>query len=63
MIAITKGRAKLVETVATQRGARTLAMDIKGGRIFLPTAKYATAIGTARPTVIPGTFELLIVGK
>ena len=63
VIAITKGRAKLVETVATQRGARTLAMDIKGGRIFLPTAKYATAIGTARPTVIPGTFELLIVGK
>ena len=63
VISITKGRAKLVETVATQRGARTLAMDIKGGRIFLPTAKYAPSVGAARPAVISATFELLIVGK
>ena len=63
VISIRKGRAKLVETVPTQRGARTLAIDVKGGRIFLPTAKYGPATGSGRPPVIPGTFELLVVGK
>lgn len=63
VISIRKGRAKLLETVPTQRGARTLAIDVKGGRVFLPTAKYGVATGNGRPPVIPGTFELLVVGK
>lgn len=64
VIAIGKGSATLVETVPTQTGARTLALDPRSGRIYLPTARYgpAPAAGKRRP-MLPGTFEVLVVGR
>ncbi|CAN5305468.1 hypothetical protein BH11PSE2_BH11PSE2_08370 [soil metagenome] len=54
---------KLVQTVTTQRGARTGTVDPKTGRLYLPTAKYAAAATPGgRPTIQPGSFELLVVG-
>jgi YVTN family beta-propeller protein len=49
----------IVQSVKTQQGARLGAVDLKSGRIYLPTAHYVTTTG--RPTTVPGTFEILIV--
>jgi YVTN family beta-propeller protein len=58
------------QTVATQVGARTLALDTSRRRVFLvssqfdplaPAASSASGTPPARPTVRPGTFNLLVV--
>ncbi|HEY8164015.1 MAG TPA: hypothetical protein VIF83_00540 [Gemmatimonadaceae bacterium] len=55
--------------VATQRGARTLALDPRTHRIYLSTAQFGeTPAPTAerprpRPPMIPGTFTVLVVGQ
>ncbi len=57
------------ETVQTQRGARTMALDEKSHRIYLPTADLAPAAASEsggprqRPAVIKDSFTILIVGK
>ncbi|WP_421930864.1 hypothetical protein [Phenylobacterium sp.] len=63
VISVVRGDARLVDTVPTQKGARTLTLDPASGRVFLPTAQYVAGVGGGRPTVAPGTFELLIVGR
>lgn len=57
------GKAAIVDTVQTQVSARTMALDERTGRIYLPAAKYAPAAGGGRPAVVPGSFEVLVVGK
>jgi YVTN family beta-propeller protein len=58
---------RVLETVATQKGARTLAVNTKTHHIFLPTAEFGpTPPPTAerprpRPTVVPGSFVVLDV--
>lgn len=53
----------LAQTVTTQLGARTGAVDEKTGRIYLPTAKFNPPSEPGkRPTPVPGTFEILVVG-
>lgn len=61
VIAFEKGAGRIVATVPTQRGARTLAVDERTGRVYLPTAEYQPAVGGGRPTVVPGTFGVLVV--
>jgi DNA-binding beta-propeller fold protein YncE len=57
----------VIENVATQRSARTMALDTKTHHIFLPAAKYGEAPAPTeknprpRPPVVPGSFELLEV--
>ena len=52
-----------VQTVSTQLGARTGAVDSKTGKIYLPTAKFnLPAEPGKRPTAVPGSFEILVVG-
>jgi YVTN family beta-propeller protein len=64
VVSIGKGKAAIVDTVPTQVGARTIALDPRSGRLYLPTAKYGIApAGGGRPPMLPGTFELLVVGK
>jgi DNA-binding beta-propeller fold protein YncE len=62
------GRYRVLETVQTAPGARTLALDPKTHHVFLVTAKYppaAPAGGSAgsRREPLPGTFTLLIYGS
>lgn len=57
------GKAKIVQTVQTQVGARTIAIDERNGRVYLPTAKFQPATGGGRPGMVPGSFEVLAVGK
>ena len=50
----------VVERIATQRGARTIAEDPKTGRLYLPTATYAVGIN-GKPKTVDGTFKVLVV--
>ena len=57
------GKWDVAENIATERGARTLAVDEKTHRVFLSSAKSAPAAPGARPTFLPDSFKVLIVGK
>jgi DNA-binding beta-propeller fold protein YncE len=64
VISVASGKGTIVDTVPTEVSARTIALDERTGRVYLPAAKYgppATAGG--RPTLTPGSFEVLVVGK
>jgi DNA-binding beta-propeller fold protein YncE len=58
---------EVVDNVATQRSARTMALDTKTHHIFLPAAKFGDAPAPTeknprpRPPVVPGSFELIEV--
>jgi YVTN family beta-propeller protein len=55
-----------VATVTTKRGARTIAIDEQTHLLFLPTAEFEKpdpAAPKARPKMIPGTFQILVVGQ
>ena len=54
----------IVDTVPTQSGARTGALDEKSGRLYLPTADYiAPAVAGGRPTTKPGSFTVLVLDR
>jgi hypothetical protein len=59
----TGGKWDVLENIATERGARTIALDDKTHKVYLPTAKTAPTTGAGRPTFLPDTFKVLIVGK
>jgi DNA-binding beta-propeller fold protein YncE len=58
-----------VETIETQRGARTMALDYVTHTLYLVSAEFgpAPAVTTEnprpRPAIIPDTFTLLVYGK
>jgi DNA-binding beta-propeller fold protein YncE len=54
---------EVVETVKTQPGSKTMALDAKTHKLFLPAAKFKPAVGGGRPTMEPGTFSVLVYGK
>lgn len=57
---------ELVANVTTKRGARTIAVDEQSHLIYLPTADYEPVDPNApksRPKMIPGTFQVLVVGQ
>jgi len=60
---VSPDRYDAVQTLKTQPGARTLALDEESGRIFLPTAQTgaAPAGGGAAP-ILPETFVVLVAG-
>jgi len=47
---------KIVQTLSTQKGCKTMMLDTKTKKIFLPAAKYE---GDTRK-ILPGSFEILI---
>jgi DNA-binding beta-propeller fold protein YncE len=50
----------IIDTVPTQIGARTGAVDPRSGRVYLPTAEYVLPVPAGqRPTTKPGTFVVL----
>jgi len=51
----------VVQTVATARGARTMALDPVTHKIYLSTADYDPAtLGERRPKALPDTFKVLV---
>ena len=61
------GHFAIAETDSTQRGARTMALDEKTGRVFVVTASFGptpdptTDHPHPRPPVLPGTFVVLVL--
>jgi YVTN family beta-propeller protein len=64
----TPDKLTVVQTLQTERGARTMAIDPKTHRIYLPTAQFqpppspAPGASPARPTIVPNTLKLLVYG-
>ncbi|MEH2032029.1 MAG: hypothetical protein V7K67_20670, partial [Nostoc sp.] len=58
----------IVNNVVTQPGARTMALDLKTHKLYLDTAKFqvkSTPVAgqvRSRPSIIPGTFVILVLG-
>lgn len=58
----------VVQTLATERGARTMALDLRTHRIYLATAQFETSPDQPagerhhRPRIVPGTFKILVYG-
>jgi hypothetical protein len=61
------GRPEVVQSVVTQRGARTMALDPEKHRVFLVTADFspppaATAAQPhPRPSIVPGSVRVLVL--
>lgn len=56
-----EGQYQVAGQIPTQRGARTMTVDPKSHRIFLPTAEFGPpAEGQRRPTIKPGSFTVLV---
>ncbi len=63
------GKFEVAETVATQRGARTMAIDPKAHNIYLPTAQFMPPPAPTaenprpRPAMVKDSFVVLVVGR
>jgi DNA-binding beta-propeller fold protein YncE len=59
----------LAQTAKTLPGTRTMALDHKTGRVYLPVADFGPTPQPTpdnprpRPRMVPGTFSVLVVGK
>jgi DNA-binding beta-propeller fold protein YncE len=52
-----------VETIKTKTGSKTMALDRKTHKLFLPSADFKPNAGGGRPTMVPKTFAVLIYEK
>ncbi len=59
----------VLQTVATAKGARTMALDASTGRVYLATAQFGetpaptAAMPHPRRSVVPDTFEIIVVER
>jgi DNA-binding beta-propeller fold protein YncE len=68
IVKLVNGKYEAVDTVATERGARTMTVDPKLHRVYLLAAEYGPAPEAkegkkGRPPVLPDSFHILVVGK
>ena len=65
----TPDKFSVLENAATQRGARTMALDQKTHKVYLITAEFGPPPAPTaeqprpRPPMIPGSFTLLVFGR
>src|SRR6266481_1624181 len=65
---VAPGKLTVIQTLKTERGARTMALDPKTHRIYLPAAKFepvpspSPGMSPARPRIVPNTLKLLVYG-
>jgi DNA-binding beta-propeller fold protein YncE len=64
----TPDRFRVVQTLATQRGARTMTLDERSHRVYVASATYVEAPpaadgspATPRFSAVPGSFRLLVI--
>jgi hypothetical protein len=61
---VSPDRYETLQTLATQPGARTLALDETTGHIYLPTARTGKAPAAGGPApILPETFVVLVAGE
>jgi sugar lactone lactonase YvrE len=64
-----KATYPVVQTLPTMKGARTMALDASSGKMYTVSAKFgATPPATAatphpRPTALPDTFTVIVIGQ
>jgi len=64
---VTPDKYEVAATVTTARGARTIAVDTTSHHVFVPTAKFGASPAATpehprpRPSIEPGTFEVIEV--
>ncbi len=65
----TRNGYKTIQTLTTAKGARTMAYDSEADRIYLSSAAYGpapaatVAVPRPRPSVLPDSFTILVVGR
>ena len=63
-----QGTYRVVQEVATQRGARTMVVDPRTHRVYLSAAEYGPPPDSVpgqrwqRAPVVPGSFKVLVIG-
>ena len=64
---ISKNEFKVIDKVTTKKGARTISLDEKTHKLYLPAADYepisSDAPRNARPKMIMGSFQVLVLEK
>lgn len=69
IVKLVNGKYTAVDNVPTERGARTMAVDLKTHNVYLPAAEYGPAPAPkagqkkGRPPVLPDSFHILVAGK
>lgn len=68
IVKLVNGKYQTVDTVTTEKGARTMTVDEKLHRVYLLGAELGPAPEAkpgkkSRPTAVPDTFHVLVVGK
>jgi DNA-binding beta-propeller fold protein YncE len=69
VIDTSKGDYPTIETLPTQRGARTMAYDATTDRVYLVSAEFGPRPDPTpdnprpRPAMVPGSFVILVVGR
>ncbi len=62
VIALGGPAARIIQTLPTQASARTIAIDDRSGRLYLPAATLGQApAGGGRAPVVPGSFVVLVI--
>ena len=52
------------QTLTSMPGSKTMALDPSTHKVYLPSAKFTgSPTGHPRPSVVPGSIEILVVGK
>jgi DNA-binding beta-propeller fold protein YncE len=54
---------QVVETIKTKERSKTMALDGKTHKLFLPSADFKASATGGRPTIDPKTFAILVFGK
>ena len=62
-ITMVDDKFQVVATIATQRGARTVASDQKAHKLYLPAAEFGPAPAKGRPQALPDSFQIVVVGR
>lgn len=62
------GKYETVATIMTTNGARTIGSDQKAHKLYLPAAEYGPPAPAkdgkkGRPTVVPDSFQIVVVGR
>lgn len=65
---LSAGKFEFVENIKSEKGARTIGIDLLTHKLYLPTAQTKPVAPTAenahpRPEPIAGTFHIVVVGK
>ena len=68
VVKLVNGKYEAVDTVTTERGARTMTVDPTNHRIYMLAAEYGPPTEgkdgkKGRPTVVPDSFHVLVIGK